>query len=362
MAGARVDRIPPVSWIVPALGLAGWAFIGKGGGVAGSLAIALLLIGTVLCAVHHAELVALRLGDPLGTLVLTLAVTIIEVSLIVAMMLNEAPNPTLVRDTVHATVMLVLHGVAGLCIVLGALRHREQEFSTQGANAFLCVLVPMVVLVLILPNFTAAIPGPYYSTRQLQFVGGVCLALYAVFLFVQTVRHRDYFLPLSGMEKAHGAVHAAPTMRLAAVAGLLLVATLTVVVLLAEDLAPAIEHSVAAFGAPDKIAGIIVAAIVLLPETLAALAAARTNRLQTSINLALGSAVASIGLTVPVIVALVSWRGDMLVLGLDPEGMVLLSLSLLMAIITYGQGRTNLLAGFVHLVLLACYVFLILVP
>jgi Ca2+:H+ antiporter len=362
MAGARADRIPAVSWIVPVLGLAGWAFIGRGGGVAGSLAIAFLLIGSVLAAVHHAELVAVRLGDPMGTLVLTLAVTVIEVSLIVSMMLNEAPNPTLVRDTAHATVMLVVHGVAGLCIVVGALRHREQEFSTQGANAFLSVLMPMVVLVLVLPNFTVATPGPYYSTRQLQFVGAVCLALYAAFLFMQTVRHREYFLPLANLDDGHVHVHVIPPRHIAVIAGALLLMALVVVVLLAEALAPAIEHSVAAFGAPDKVAGIIVACIVLLPETLAALAAARINRLQTSINIALGSAVASIGLTIPVIVVLVSWFGHELVLGLEPEAMVLLGLSLLMAIVTYGQGRTNLLAGIVHLVLLACFLFLTLNP
>jgi Ca2+:H+ antiporter len=360
MAAPHGHRIPYHFWILPLLGLLGWAGIGKGGGLFPGLLLAALLIGSVLAAVHHAELVALRLGEPYGTLVLTLAVTIIELALIVSLMLTGKPNPFLVRDTIQAVVLLVVHGIAGACIVVGALHHREQEFSTSGAGAFLAVLMPMVALVLILPNHTLTTLGPYYSSRQLAFVAVACFALYLVFLFVQTVRHREYFLP--AVDDASAEHASLPPAHIAAIAGLLLILSLTAVVLLAKSLAPSIETGIAAVGAPVRLAGVVVAAIVLMPETGAAIAAARRNRLQTSINLALGSAVACIGLTIPSVVAISLWFSLPLALGVDSGGTVLLVLSFLMAMLTYGQGRTNLLAGFVHLVLLACYVFLIFEP
>ena len=188
-----------------------------------------------MVAVHHAELVALWLGEPYGTLVLTLAVTIIELSLIISLMLTHEPSPSLARDTVHAVVMLVLNGLAGICIVAGTLRHREQQFRTLGANAFLAVLMPMAMLVLVLPNYTAATPGPFYSTVQLIFVGIVCFALYLVFLFVQTVRHQDYFVPAGELEAEHAA---APSARIGAISGALLVLALVAVILLAEVARP----------------------------------------------------------------------------------------------------------------------------
>jgi Ca2+:H+ antiporter len=360
MAVLHGNRIPYGFWILPVLGLLGWAGIGKGGGLVAGLLLSALLIGSVLAAVHHAELVALRLGEPYGTLVLTLSVTIIELAMIVSLMLTGKPNPFLVRDTIQAVVILVVHGIAGACIVVGALRHREQEFSTSGAGAFLAVLMPMVALVLILPNHTLTTLGPYYSNRQLAFVAVTCLALYLVFLFVQTVRHREYFLP--AVDDASAEHASPPSASIAGIAGLLLVLSLTAVVLLAKSLAPSIETGIAAAGAPVKLAGVVVAAIVLMPETGAAIGAARRNRLQTSINLALGSAIASIGLTIPAVVAIALWFNLPLALGVDSGGTVLLVLSFLMAMLTYGQGRTNLLAGFVHLVLLACYVFLIFEP
>jgi Ca2+:H+ antiporter len=255
--------------------------------------------------------------------------------------------------------MLVLNGLAGICIVAGTLRHREQEYRTLGANAFLAVLMPMAVLVLVLPNYTLATPGPYYSKLQLMFVGSICLALYLVFLFVQTVRHQDYFVPTGPVEAEHVA---APSARIGAISGGLLVLSLVAVILLAKLLAPFIERGIVAAGAPFKLAGVIVAAIVLLPEFFAALRAARRNQLQTSINLALGSAVACIGLTVPAVTVIAIWLGQPLALGIGNDATVLLVLSFLVAILTYGQGRTNLLAGFVHLVLLASYIFMIFAP
>ena len=359
MAAMNVHQIPIKSWLVPLVALVIGLLLAKSDNWFVGLALAVLLIASVMVAVHHAELVAVWLGEPYGTLVLTLAVTIIELALIVSLMLTGKPNPALARDTVHAVVMLVLNGLAGISIVAGTLRHREQEFQTLGAFAFLVVLMPMSVLVLILPNYTLTTPGPYYSTVQMVFVGAVCLSLYLVFLFVQTVRHQSYFVPSNAAEAEHAA---APSARIGAISAGLLVLSLIAVILLAKLLAPFIERGILAVGAPIKLAGVVVAAIVLLPELFAALSAARRNQLQTSINLALGSAVACIGLTVPAVVAIAIWLGQPLALGIDNEGMVLLALSFLVAMLTYGQGRTNLLSGFVHLVLLASYLFLMFAP
>lgn len=359
MAATHTDRIPIQGWLVPLAALVVGLIVGKGGDWITGAVLAVLLIGSVMVAVHHAELVALWLGEPYGTLVLTLAVTIIELALIVSLMLTGEPNPNLARDTVHAVVMLVLNGLAGISIVAGTLRHREQEFQTLGANAFLAVLVPMATLVLVLPNYTLATPGPYYSKLQLPFVGSACFALYLVFLFVQTVRHQDYFVPSNATEAEHPAT---PSGRIGAISGGLLVLSLGAVILLAKLLAPFIERGIVSAGAPIKLAGVLVAAIVLLPELVAALRAARRNQLQSSINLALGSAVACIGLTVPAVTAIAIWLDRPLALGIDNESTVLLVLSFLVAMLTYGLGRTNLLSGFVHLVLLACYVFLIFAP
>jgi Ca2+:H+ antiporter len=359
MAATHTSRIPIHGWLVPLIALAAALAIGKSDAWIAGAAFVVLLTGSVMIAVHHAEVVALWLGEPFGTLVLTLAVTIIELSLVISLMLTGKPSPSLARDTVHAVVMLVINGLAGICIVAGTLRHREQEFRTLGANAFLAVLLPMAMFVLVLPNYTLATPGPYYSTRQLIFVGGTCFALYLVFLFVQTVRYQDYFIPV-GTDAAEQ--EAKPSTKIGAIGSALLILTLVTVVLLAKLLAPFIDRAIAEAGAPFKLAGVIVAAIVLLPESVAALRAARRNQLQTSINLALGSAVACIGLTVPSVTVIATWLGQPLELGIDNESTLLLILSFLVAILTYGQGRANLLSGFVHLVLLASYVFLIFAP
>ena len=220
MAAAHTNRIPIYGWLLPLVALVGGLLVGKSGDWITGVALAVLLIGSVMVAVHHAEMVALWLGEPYGTLVLTLAVTIIELALIISLMLTGKPNPNLARDTIHAVVMLVLNGLAGICIVAGTLRHREQEFRTLGANAFLAVLTPMSILVLVLPNYTLATPGPYYSKLQLLFVGGTCFALYLVFLFVQTVRHQDYFVPSNTTEVEHITT---PPARIGAISGGLLV-------------------------------------------------------------------------------------------------------------------------------------------
>jgi Ca2+:H+ antiporter len=359
MADPHADRIPIRGWVVPIVALLAALAIGHSDAWPLGALLGLFLIGSVLVAVHHAEVVAHWLGEPYGTLVLSLAVTVIELSLVVSMMLSDEPNPTLVRDAVHAVLMLVISGLAGACILVGTLHHREQEFQTQGANAFLAVLMPMAVLVLVLPNHTLTTPGPFYSPLQLIFVGTTCFVLYLVFLFVQTVRHQEYFVP-PGAEETE--IHAQPSARHGLVSGGLLIVSLIAVILLAELLAPFIEHGIRASGAPIKLAGVIVAAIVLLPESVTALRAARRNQLQTSINLALGSAVACIGLTVPSVTVIATVLHLPLALGIDTGPTVMLGLSFLVAMLTYGQGRTNLLSGCVHLVLLASYIFMIFVP
>ncbi|MFN7986766.1 MAG: ionic transporter y4hA [Thermoanaerobaculia bacterium] len=348
--------VPPLGLVVLALAAALGA-----GPVLGTLA-ALGLVAAVFASVHHAEVVAHRVGEPLGTLVLAVAVTVIEASLILSMMIAGGPaKAALPRDTVFSAVMVIANGVVGLCVLLGAIRHREQSFRVEGAGSALAALVALAALTLVLPSFTTSTPGPTYTSSQLAFAGAASLALWAVFVFVQTVRHRDYFLPAADPENE--AVHAAPPSKAQAFTSFgLLVASLVAVVGLAKVLSPALERSIAAAGAPPTVLGVAIAILVLLPETLAAVRAARANRLQTSFNLALGSALASIGLTIPV-VAVASLTLQMPVtLGLDAKDLVLLTATFVVGSITFGSGRSNLLQGAVHLLLFAAFLFLSLVP
>lgn len=332
-------------------------------GLAGAwwmLVLAAGLIGTVLSAVHHAEVVAHKVGEPYGTLVLALAITVIEVALIVSLMLAGGPETTaLARDTVFAAVMLILNGIVGLCLVAGGSRFREQTFAQLGVSASLATLAAIAVLTLVLPNYTTSVPGPVYSPSQLAFVAVVSLVLYGTFVLVQTVRHRDYFLPAQADQEAHATP---PSGKVAATSGVLLLLALVAVVLLAKALAPTIESVVAAVGAPKAVVGIIIAIVVLLPEGLAAFRAARANRLQTSLNLALGSALASIGLTIPAVAIVSLATGWTLTLGLDIKSSVLLLLSLFVSSLSLSTGRTTVLQGTVHLVLLATYLFTTIVP
>ena len=323
--------------------------------------VAVALIAAVFASVHHAEVIALRVGEPFGTLILALAVTIIEVSLIVVLMLSGGDAASsLARDTVFATVMIICNGVVGLCLLTGALRHHVLAFNVEGTTPALAALGTLVVLVLVLPSYTTTTPGPSLSPLQLVFAGGVSAALYAVYLFVQTVRHRDYFLPV-GHETAE--LHAPPPTTRAAIASLgLLVVSLVAVVGLAKSLAPSIEDAVRAAAVPHGVVGIAVALLVLLPETVAAVRAARLNRMQTSFNLALGSALAQIGLTIPVVVAVSLSYGLPLELGLPRKETALLALTLFVSGMTLGPGRATVLQGAVHLVLFAVFLFLAIVP
>ncbi|CAG9187309.1 calcium:proton antiporter [Cupriavidus pinatubonensis] len=319
------------------------------------------LAGAVFAAVHHAEVVAHKVGEPFGTLVLAIAVTVIEVALIVSVMLSSGPEKAgLARDTVFAAVMLICNGIVGLCLFVGGLHHREQVFQAPGANAAMAVLAALLVLTMVLPNYTSSSPGPVLTPAQLGFAGVMSLVLYGSFVFVQTVRHRDYFLAEGSSDEN---VHAPPPPgRVAAISGLLLVVCLVLVVGLAKLLSPSVEAAVLRAGAPAAVVGIIIAAMVLLPEGLAALRAARADRLQTSLNLALGSALASIGLTIPAVAAVFIWIGQPLELGLGAKETVLLMLTLVVSSLTLGRGRTTILQGVVHLVILTAYLFLSVVP
>ncbi|QAY76532.1 calcium:proton antiporter [Sphingosinicella sp. BN140058] len=347
------------TWFAPLLA---WAMIAGGKSLPAWLLAAALIL-TVLAAVHHAELVAHKVGEPFGTLILAIAVTVIELGLIVTLMAAAGPAAaTLARDTVFAAVMIILNGLVGLCILIGALRHREQSFQQTGVSASLATLCALTTLTLVLPNFTIAQPGPVYAPSQLAFVAIVSFLLYLTFVAVQTVRHRDYFLPTRD-RAADPAAHAdPPSNRDTAMSAALLLLCLGGVVLLAKSLATPIENAVTGAGAPRAIVGVIIAALVLLPEGVAATRAALANRLQTSLNLALGSALATIGLTIPAVAGLSLAAGLPIALGLDPKSIVLLFLTLIVATLSLGTGRTTILQGAVHLVILGVYLFTTIVP
>jgi Ca2+:H+ antiporter len=337
------------------------ALIGEPLGAASLVVSSIVVVASVLVAVFHAEAIAHRVGEPFGTLVLALAVTIIEVALIVSIMLSEGPGvDTLARDTVFATVMIVCNGVVGICLLTGAMRHHTVAFRVEGTGSALSVLVALTMLTLVLPEFTTSTSGPTYNLSQLLFAALSSLLLYGVFVFVQTVRHRDQFMPV-GPADTDEAGHVPTTVQTWLSLGLLL-AALVAVVGLAKLLSPSIQGVVAAIGAPSAVVGIAIALMVLMPETIAALRAAARNRMQISLNLALGSGLATIGLTIPA-VAFVSYLLDKpLTLGLAPKDIVLLAVTLLVSAITLAGGRATVLQGAVHLVLFAAFLFLAFVP
>lgn len=354
--------LPAWTWLAP---LIGWALIGAVIGFHHPVILAALGFGVVACvlaAVHHAEVVAHRVGQPLGSFVLAVAVTVIEVSLIVELMLANPPGTqALARDTVFAAIMIIVNGMVGLCLILGGSRHREQAFALTGVSAALATLATLSMLTLVLPNTTTSPPGPYYSPSHLAFVGVVSLVLYLVFVFVQTVRHPEHFM--FAIDEVAGDAHGAgPGNLAAAFCAVLLLIALGAVVLGAEQLAPSIERWIHVMGAPPAVLGIIISMIVLLPESVAALKAAFADQLQTSLNLTLGSALASIGLTIPTVAALSLLNGWTLALGLDLRETILLILSLMVATLSLGTGRTTVLQGAVHLVIFAVYLFTTVVP
>jgi len=321
-----------------------------------------IMMLSVIASVHHAELIAHRLGEPYGTLVLALAVTVIETAMILSIMFTDGgKNATLPRDTIYAAVMIICNGVVGLSLLIGGVHHKEQLFRIEGTGSGFAALVTLSVLVMVMPLFTTSSPEGTYTNSQLMFVALSSLALWLVFVFIQTIRHRDYFLPTVNVDDE--SVHAAPpTASQAWVSFALMAVSLICVVGLAKILSPTIKSLVTTYNAPDATVGIVIALIVLLPETWAALRAARADRLQTSMNLAIGSALASIGLTIPLVVlASVVFKFE-LMLGIDTKDVVLLSLTFLVGAITLGSGRTNVMQGAIHIVLFASFLFLTLVP
>ena len=355
--------MPVWTWLIPALSfglLVVAGIVGVGALLAGLYGIG--LIGAVIAAVHHAEVIAHRVGEPFGTLVLAVAVTVIEASLILSMMVAGGEHmAVLPRDTIYAAVMIICTGVVGLCILVGGLAHREQSFRTEGAGAGLAALIVMSALTLVLPAVTTTTPGGTYSAAQLGFVAVTSVALWAIFVFIQTVRHRDYFIPV--VDATNLDAHAEPpTIRAAWTSFGLLFVSLVAVVGLAKMLSPTIERVVDLAGAPRAVVGIAIALLVLLPETWAAVRAARADRLQTSMNLAIGSALACIGLTIPVVVLAALTLSLPLVLGLEAKDLVLLAVTFIVSAVTLGSGRTHVMQGAVHLVLFAAFLFLSFVP
>jgi Ca2+:H+ antiporter len=359
--------MPRSAWIFPALAVSffaadtalGVSFTPSVAGLAFAVVLLAILFGTVFAAVYHAELIAERIGEPYGTLLLTLAVTIIEVALIATIMLGEKDVPTLARDTVFAVVMIVCNGLVGICILAGGLRYREQDVQVTGSSLFLSVLIVLATITLILPNYTQSTPGPVYSAGQLGFVSVVTVILYGVFLYTQAIRHRSYFISeAAGI--ADDGTHASNRMLVLSI--VLLLVSLLAVVLLAKKFSLVVDFATASIGAPPAFAGVLVALLILLPESLAAIAAARKNDLQKSINLALGSSLATIGLTIPAVAVAAYALDKQLVLGLNPQEMVLLVLTFVLSMLTFGTGRTNILFGLVHVVVFAVFVFLVLVP
>ena len=331
------------------------------------LVVAVFLIGSVLAAVHHAEVVAHRVGEPFGSLVLAVAVTVIEVGLIVTLMVSsDKDTSTLARDTVFAAVMITVNGIVGLSLVVGALRHGLARFNPEGTGSALATVVALATVCLVLPGFTTSASGLEYSPSQLAFAAVASLVLYGMFVFTQTVRHRDFFLPVQEAAEggaAHEEAHAEPPSPRAARRSLgLLVASLVAVVGLAKVESPPIERAVAALGFPASFVGVVIALLVLLPESVSATRSAARDRVQISLNLAFGSAMASIGLTIPALAVVSIWLDGPLALGLEPVQIVLLAVSVVVAVLTVVPGRAKPLAGGVHLVLFAAYVFLSVQP
>jgi Ca2+:H+ antiporter len=365
MAGHPQTSNPPWTWAVPllagALLMLKFTRIVPSDATMGLILSGALLGAAVFAAVHHAEVLALKLGEPFGSILLAVAVTVIEVALIVSVMLSETGTTSEVaRDTVFAAVMIVLNGVIGLCLVLGGSRHFEQTFQLQGASSSLAVLGTLATLALILPNYTLSVSGPSYSAAQLVGVGIMSLVLWGILVFVQTMKHRSYFL--DAVRNTQEAPHEKPTDAVAQASLVLLLISLTMVVLLAKILSYPLDRGIQAAGLPKSVVGVLIAALVLLPEGLAAARSALMNCVQNSINLALGSAIASIGLTIPTVAIVALLIDQDLILGISAANMTLLVLTLFVSTLTLGTGRTTVLQGAIHLVIFAVFLLVSAVP
>ncbi len=320
--------------------------------------LAVLLAACVFAAVHHAEIIAARTGEPYGSIVLALAVTVLELGLILALM-NSAPDggPTIARDTVFSAIMIITTGIVGLCLLLGSRRHFEQSIGVSGTSSALAVLAVLATITLILPNYTLTTRGPAFSAAQLLVVAVTSLVLYGSFLFVQTVRHRDYFL-----DENDTSDHVAPGAATFWASLALLALALAAVIILSKALSPALNGIIASAGLPASFTGVVIASMILLPEGIAAVRAALANRLQVSVNLALGSGLATIGLTIPAVAFTDLMAGFNIALGISETQTVLLSLALFVSGLTLVNGRTNILLGVVHLSIFAMFLLISAVP
>jgi len=355
----KLKELLQYTYIFPVLAVI-YYFSGlMGKGVIYDIVAGILLTLCVLSAVHHAEVVAHKVGEPYGTIILALCITIIEVALIISLMVAGGEQAiTLARDTVFAAVMIILNGIIGICILIGGVKYYEQFFARTSATTYLVSIVSILVITLVLPNFTSSVNGPFYNDAQLIFVSIACLVIYGVFLMVQTVRHRSYFV----ITDENAAEHYVPNKTQAIVSFFFLVICLIIVVLMAKGLSGTIENMVQSIGAPKSLVGVIIAGVILLPEGLAAIRAARNNQIQSSLNLALGSALASIGLSIPAVSVVCIIYDIPLVLGLDKKDIILLSLSVFIVMLSLSRGKTNVLYGTVLLVNLAAYIFTVIVP
>lgn len=348
-------RIAPIAALLVLVGAWGRDLPGPVAAVVG-----VILVAAVLSAVHHAEVVAHRVGEPFGSLVLAVAVTVIEVALIVALTLSGgAKAETLARDTVFSALMITTAGIVGLSLLSATLRKPIVRFNSEGGGAALATIGALAVLTLVLPSFTTSSPGPTFTAGQLAFAAVASLALYLLFVFVQTIRHRDYFLDPGTRDEDHAAP---PSARTALTSLGLLLVSLVAVVGLAKTLSPTIESAVLSVGLPVAFVGVLIALVVLLPEGIAAVRAARMGRIQTSLNLAFGSAMASIGLTVPTIAVAKIWLPTGLQLGLGPVQIVLLALTMFVSALTVVPGRATLQQAGVHLAVFAAFLAVSVAP
>lgn len=350
--------VPPVALVVL---LVTWG--SYPGGIA-AIAIGVLLAVSVLAAVHHAEVVAARVGEPMGSVILALSVTVIEVGLILMSMSGPKPQPTLARDTVFSAVMISLNAIIGLSLLVNAGRSGEARFRAKGSGSMLAAVLTLATLTMVLPNFSGN-PGPAYKPVQLAFAAVASLAIYVLFVITQTSSHRDFFLPVdsSGNRVSPGHEHADPPTNAQALISLAaLLTALVAVVGLAKVESHAIEDAVASAGLPASFVGVVIAVLVLAPETMASVNAARRDRVQTSFNLGYGSAVASIGLTIPALAVATIWMPTQLDLGLGPQHLALLAITAVVSILTVVPGRAQRLQAGLHLVIFAAFVFLAAAP
>jgi Ca2+:H+ antiporter len=323
------------------------------------LFLCFVILSAAIAIVRHADVLAHRLGEPYGTLLLTLAVTGLEVAVVAFVMSAGEPKPSLARDTIFAVVMLVMNGFLGLALLLGGLRHREQSYNLQSANSFLILILPLTVLGLVMPNYTRATAGPVLSVFQMVDLCVMSIAIYATFLWVQTRRHRSYFVQKSATpQEDEPIVHDTPSPYSSLYHAIMLGLYGLPLVLLAKQMALPLDAMVSKLGAPPALSGFVTAMLVLAPESIAAIRAAMDNKVQRSVNVLLGSVLASIGLTIPLVIAVTLITGQQLILGLDQASTVMLVLTLVTSMLTFAQPRTNMLLGCVHLLLFGAYFML----